>query len=669
MMKKNNFIVKGTFAILLLLLALPLVAQVEFKLQTDIGTRFNDINNEGVGVTRFQYYDFETNVLSPMEEEATGVTAINNDGDVAGSMFLDDTETDQQPAVRIDGTWVPIGWFPQSDPSDSNFVVYEISENGRYVTGQMSVGCCTFGTYLYDTLTGVLTDVFDPEGEPLTAFTVNNDGLMAGWVDRPNDAGTLRVPVYYDADANLTIIPDSNDLPSFGINSVNDINANNVMVGERDGKPFIYDLATDSFTDFTLTNGNTGVFTSISDTGVAVGYENTDFQERDAIIYHPTLGAAPVYLKDVLDDFGVTVGTLDGLLGTAISISDDGNYIVGWVNGPPIFAEGWAVHFDDLLLFESDCEITCPDDIEVEAETGASSAVVDYTVSFECDDETPPGTELVLVSGLASGSEFPLGETSVFYQLEDGDGNILDSCSFSVIVNDVYCVPDVNFIVEPITRVVFESIDNSSSPETTSPIQEYFLDISTEVIQGETYPIILEGNTNGPFVNFFTVFIDWNQDQVFQDSERYEAGSIEESTGTDGLQATGEILVPLDAIVGSTRMRVFKNYNVVGEDPCATIDYGQSEDYTINVTSTAGINDFNATSISLYPNPVQDLLSITSGTLIDSITVFSITGQEVLKTSVNDLTTQINVSSLQSGVYLVNVASEAGTKNLRVIKK
>ena len=38
------------------------------------------------------------------------------------------------------------------------------------------------------------------------------------------------------------------------------------------------------------------------------------------------------------------------MLGTAYKISDNGNYVAGWVNGPPVFAEGWMAYLDDSIL-------------------------------------------------------------------------------------------------------------------------------------------------------------------------------------------------------------------------------------------------------------------------------------------------------------------------------
>jgi len=61
--------------------------------------------------------------------------------------------------------------------------------------------------------------------------------------------------------------------------------------------------------------------------------------------------------------------------------------------------------------------------------------------------------------------------------------------------------------VEPITKVVFADIDNSSSATSTDMVED-FTHIEGEVEQGKSYTIELEGITNGPYDNYFTVWID-----------------------------------------------------------------------------------------------------------------------------------------------------------------
>ena len=172
-----------------------------------------------------------------------------------------------------------------------------------------------------------------------------------GWIDRPDQFGTLRVPAYRTLDGVHHFIPEGQLPVLSGDNSIVDINSSNVMVGDFDLQPFMYDMNTNTFTRFENPAGSQySVLTSISENGVAIGFAEVNFQVRDAIIYHPSLGSQPLYLKEVLADNGITVDTSDGYLGTAYAISPNGKYIAGWLNGPPMFTEGWMVYLDDLIL-------------------------------------------------------------------------------------------------------------------------------------------------------------------------------------------------------------------------------------------------------------------------------------------------------------------------------
>src|SRR5699024_5581649 len=140
--------------------------------------------------------------------------------------------------------------------------------------------------------------------------------------------------------------------------------------------------------------------------------------------------------------------------------------------------------------------------------------------------------------------------------------------------------------VEPITQVTFGDIDNSSTND-ASETEGYIdnTDQETSVIPGQTYTITLNGNTEGFFTNYFTVFIDLNENGILDDfGEVFEIGSITDTDGTDEDAAiTGQIEIPVTTSPGNKRMRVYKNYNSSETDPCANDSYGQIQDYTVVV--------------------------------------------------------------------------------------
>ncbi|TYB78511.1 GEVED domain-containing protein [Bizionia myxarmorum] len=150
-----------------------------------------------------------------------------------------------------------------------------------------------------------------------------------------------------------------------------------------------------------------------------------------------------------------------------------------------------------------------------------------------------------------------------------------------------YC--NVNFpsAVEPITYVNFGGIDNTTSAVVGgSPALEDFTSLMASVFQGEMYPIEIKGNTDGGFTSKIVVYIDWNQDGVFDNAvgseEMYTLPDIVGSTGEDAISSVGSIAVPASAMLGNTTMRVMKKFNSVAA-PCNAAGFGQAEDYTILV--------------------------------------------------------------------------------------
>ncbi|HPF64867.1 GEVED domain-containing protein, partial [Lentimicrobium sp.] len=126
---------------------------------------------------------------------------------------------------------------------------------------------------------------------------------------------------------------------------------------------------------------------------------------------------------------------------------------------------------------------------------------------------------------------------------------------------------------EYIGTVQFGTINNSSG---CSNYADY-TSISTEVEPGETYPITVS-NPVPWSSDIVGIYIDWNQDEDFDDASEFYTTT---SSG-GGATFTGNILVPDDAEAGLTRMRVRLQYGGT-LSPCGTTSYGEVEDYTLDV--------------------------------------------------------------------------------------
>ena len=103
----------------------------------------------------------------------------------------------------------------------------------------------------------------------------------------------------------------------------------------------------------------------------------------------------------------------------------------------------------------------------------------------------------------------------------------------------------------------------------------------------------------------------------------------------------------------------------------ATSGYGYGvliDDVCIAATSL-GLEDVNTTSnFTYFPNPVNNVLSIKAQASIDSITVYNMLGQTVVRSTPNTTTTAVDMSGLQTGAYFVQVAINNSIETVRVIK-
>jgi hypothetical protein len=95
------------------------------------------------------------------------------------------------------------------------------------------------------------------------------------------------------------------------------------------------------------------------------------------------------------------------------------------------------------------------------------------------------------------------------------------------------------------------------------------------LVRGANAASVVPGFSSGAYSEGWAVWIDFNHDNVFSDSELVFTGT---SPGT----MPGSIVVPASALSGATRMRVSMQY---GGPPtaCQAITWGEVEDYTVTI--------------------------------------------------------------------------------------
>lgn len=216
-----------------------------------------------------------------------------------------------------------------------------------------------------------------------------------------------------------------------------------------------------------------------------------------------------------------------------------------------------------------------------------------------------------------------------------------------------------------INRVQFNTIHNTSG---SNGGYGNYTNLSTTLNRGGNYTItIMPGfSSNTRYSHGYAVWIDLNQNGIFEESEKLYSKAPSVSA-----TAAGRIMIPNSAMSGPTRMRVAMKQEG-NPSPCEVLAYGEVEDYTVIIAggtnATNGIdNDLFANySIKIYPNPVHDELSLDTSAGILSIQILDVSGKAVMSAG---STLKLNVSHLQSGIYVLVIETEQGKIREKFIKK
>jgi len=197
----------------------------------------------------------------------------------------------------------------------------------------------------------------------------------------------------------------------------------------------------------------------------------------------------------------VTITGLTDSQAWSLSIAD-GNGCSASVNG---------TFSGDVIL----PQIVCPGNITVNNTVGSCGAIVNYSTPVGTDN--CPGVVTTLTAGMASGSTFPIGTTTVTYAVDDVIGNGPVSCSFTVTVVDSEA-PQItcpgNITVNN-TAGSCGAIVNYSTPVGTDNCAGATTTLTAGMASGSTFPVgtttvtyaVNDAAGNGPVTCSFTVTV------------------------------------------------------------------------------------------------------------------------------------------------------------------
>jgi lysyl endopeptidase len=169
------------------------------------------------------------------------------------------------------------------------------------------------------------------------------------------------------------------------------------------------------------------------------------------------------------------------------------------------------------------------------------------------------------------------------------------------------------------------------------------------------------------------VWIDWNDDMDFTDAGEQVGYAIASQSAFD---TQFEFTAPASAMIGSqVAMRVRMSYQP--DDgaitPCGTSQYGEVEDYLINIQATAGLEEAGIfADVSVFPNPASDKVSVDLSSVSAenvSVTLIDMTGKILtVQKNVAGTVASFDMSTRAKGMYQVRISDGSSVSTRKVTK-
>ena len=305
-----------------------------------------------------------------------------------------------------------------------------------------------------------------------------------------------------------------------------------------------------------------------------------------------TAGKDMTFLWDV--DGDSTDGFEAGGKTTTYPYFVTGTYIVRLVasncGGSDTFRQSITVYPPNAPVATFTADVTKPttDDIVTFSPT-EMMCIDDYRWAFS----GPNGnlSQVTYVNGTTMYSEYPqvkFSDTGCWTVSLHEDNNFgidsdLKTLMCYIHVKPPYCTPSVGFLASDIgfNNVVINTLSNPSNPITNdrTGYNDFTQTLNTTLHEGLKYTLSLSRATNFNPVDI-TVWVDWNGNGSFSDSGDL-IFNLSNDPGNNWLDSN--IIVPSNAALGGTVIRVGMNEGGLGNAVCGQNQYGDYEDYRLYI--------------------------------------------------------------------------------------
>ncbi|MBA3649148.1 MAG: fibronectin type III domain-containing protein [Chitinophagales bacterium] len=263
------------------------------------------------------------------------------------------------------------------------------------------------------------------------------------------------------------------------------------------------------------------------------------------------------------------------------------------------------------------------------AVSGATSYNLQYKVSTTSTWTTVSTSSTSYnLTGLTAGTTYNYQVQAV---CSGGSSSYSSQSSFTTLSGTVtYCASKGSSTAyEYISKILLGSINNTSGNNNG---YGNYTNLSTSLAAGVSNTITMTpGFASSSYTEYWTLYIDYNHNGILNDAGETVA------TGSGTAAVSKSFTVPSTALNGATRMRIQMHYNSSSTNPCATLDYGEVEDYTVSITGGQRLENTDliakTISISVSPNPVSAAISVAEFQLITEgnvrLEIFDLYGKQV----------------------------------------
>ncbi len=133
----------------------------------------------------------------------------------------------------------------------------------------------------------------------------------------------------------------------------------------------------------------------------------------------------------------------------------------------------------------------------------------------------------------------------------------------------------------------------------------------------------------------------------------------------NGVNTLTERTLDISEWLGQTIYIAFRHHGVSDQFTM------EIDDVAVEVTPELGTANFFASNFQVYPNPASDVLNINgrNNMNLSSVQLTDLNGRVVKTQNVAGVSSQLNISDLNAGVYLLKVTSPQGVGTTKVIKR